>query len=319
MLDEQGGESFQGYSLPEACEQAITLRSVLKCIQCPSVRSAAVIYQMGRFRQLLNSSLFPSSRCVYVFEGAFVLGKEPPSNKSMFQSNSYNLSAYLYYSIHSKSEWIKAAIMKWFVPLLLVPAASKDAFVSLTVVSVLPLFIICWICLIQTLRACICLPWSLIDFVFLICSFAPESPSSENDVISTRKQPPNSHPSSLSSQTEPASLVDHHDFSKDQRSTSLDRSSTDMDSTDGADLPPPGDTYPDEKATDFSFIDVSYHNGKWKFFCVNHIVTAKQYLLETLHSSLPLPFLYHIEFSQLASCLKRLRSKLQSSSSSCNA
>ncbi|XP_030356901.1 uncharacterized protein KIAA1671 homolog [Strigops habroptila] len=86
-------------------------------------------------------------------------------------------------------------------------------------------------------------------------SFVPESPSLENDVISTRKQPPNSHPSSLSSQTEPASLADHHDFSKDQRSTSLDRSSTDMDSTDGADLPPPGDTYPDEKTTDFSFID----------------------------------------------------------------
>ncbi|XP_075291124.1 uncharacterized protein KIAA1671 homolog isoform X2 [Opisthocomus hoazin] len=88
-------------------------------------------------------------------------------------------------------------------------------------------------------------------------SFAPESPSSENGVISTRKQPPNSHPSSLSSQTEPASLVDHHDFSKDQRSTSLDRSSTDMDSTDGTDLPPPGDTYPDAKTTDFSFIDTT--------------------------------------------------------------
>lgn len=76
VLDEQGGESFQGYSLPEACEQGITLRSVLKCIECPSVRSAAVICQMGRFRQLLSSSLFPSSRCVYVFEGAFVLGEK---------------------------------------------------------------------------------------------------------------------------------------------------------------------------------------------------------------------------------------------------
>ncbi|XP_069727259.1 uncharacterized protein KIAA1671 homolog isoform X2 [Phaenicophaeus curvirostris] len=86
-------------------------------------------------------------------------------------------------------------------------------------------------------------------------SFVPESPSSENDVISTRKQHPNSHLSSLSSQTEPASLVDHHDFSKDQRSTSLDRSSTDRDSTDGTDLPPVGDTNPDEKTTDFSFID----------------------------------------------------------------
>ncbi|XP_054248577.1 uncharacterized protein KIAA1671 homolog isoform X1 [Indicator indicator] len=86
-------------------------------------------------------------------------------------------------------------------------------------------------------------------------SFVPESPSSENDVLSTRKQPPSSHPSSLSSQAEPACLPDHHDFSKDQRSTSLDRSSTDMDSTDGTDLPPPGDTCPDEKTTDFSFID----------------------------------------------------------------
>ncbi|KAK2522874.1 Kiaa1671 [Columba guinea] len=86
-------------------------------------------------------------------------------------------------------------------------------------------------------------------------SFVAESPSSENDVISTRKQPPNSHLSSLSSQTEPTSLADHHDFSKDQRSRSLDRSSTDMDSTDGTDLPPVGDTYPDGKTTDFSFID----------------------------------------------------------------
>nr|XP_009683091.1 PREDICTED: uncharacterized protein KIAA1671 homolog [Struthio camelus australis] len=86
-------------------------------------------------------------------------------------------------------------------------------------------------------------------------SFAPESPFSENNAISTRKQPPNSQPSSLSSQTEPASLLDHHDSSKEQRSTSLDRSSTDIDSTDGTDLPPPGDSYPNEKTTDFSFID----------------------------------------------------------------
>ncbi|KAJ7421618.1 hypothetical protein BTVI_17480 [Pitangus sulphuratus] len=86
-------------------------------------------------------------------------------------------------------------------------------------------------------------------------SFVPESPSLENDVVSTRKQPPNSRPSSLSSQTEQPSLAEHHDFNKDQRSTSLDRSSTDMDSTDGTDLPPPGDTFPDDKTTDFSFID----------------------------------------------------------------
>ncbi|KGL79327.1 Uncharacterized protein KIAA1671 [Tinamus guttatus] len=86
-------------------------------------------------------------------------------------------------------------------------------------------------------------------------SFAGESPSSENNVTSSRKQPPSSQPSSLSSQTEPASLLDRHDSARDQRSTSLDRSSTDMDSMDGTDLPPPGDSYPEEKTTDFSFID----------------------------------------------------------------
>lgn len=163
--------------------------------------------------------------------------------------------------------------------------------------------------MIQTILAYSCLSSSLIDFIFLICSFVPESPSLENDVISTRKQPPNSHPSSLSSQTEPASLVDHHDISKDQRSTSLDRSSTDMDSTDGTDLPPPGDTYPDEKTTDFSFIDVSYPNGKQKFSfrassvvaCVSHCRAASS---AHFASHLPLPFLYHTEFSQLASCPK---------------
>ncbi|XP_063272433.1 uncharacterized protein KIAA1671 homolog isoform X2 [Prinia subflava] len=83
-------------------------------------------------------------------------------------------------------------------------------------------------------------------------SFVGESPSLDNEVVAGRKQPPGSHPSSLSSQTEPPSLAEHHDFSKDQRSTSLDRSSTDMDSTDGTDLPPPGDT---EDKSYFSFID----------------------------------------------------------------
>ena len=180
----------------------------------------------------------------------------------MVQSIYYNLSAYLHYSIHCKSKWVKSCDNGsdshpccWY---LLPP---KVPLLPVAVVSVLPLFTICWVCVSQTILVCVCLPWSLIDLI-LTYSFGPESPSSENDVISTRKQPPNSHPSSLSSQTEPASLVDHHDFSKDRRSTSLDRFSTDMDSTDGTDLPPPGDTYPDEKTTDFSFIDVSYHNGK---------------------------------------------------------
>uniref|UniRef100_A0A803VA03 KIAA1671 n=1 Tax=Ficedula albicollis TaxID=59894 RepID=A0A803VA03_FICAL len=86
-------------------------------------------------------------------------------------------------------------------------------------------------------------------------SFVGESPSLDNEVVSGRKQPPGSHPSSLSSQTEPPSLAEHHDFSKDQRSTSLDRSSTDMDSTDGTDLPPAGDTLPEDKSSYFSFID----------------------------------------------------------------
>ncbi|XP_014450276.2 uncharacterized protein KIAA1671 homolog isoform X2 [Alligator mississippiensis] len=86
-------------------------------------------------------------------------------------------------------------------------------------------------------------------------SFVPESPSSENNVISTRKQAPNSR-LSFSSQTEPASSIDQPESSsRDQRSTSLDQSSTDMDSTDGTDGAPPTDLYPDEKSADFSFID----------------------------------------------------------------
>ncbi|XP_038229461.1 uncharacterized protein KIAA1671 homolog isoform X3 [Dermochelys coriacea] len=86
-------------------------------------------------------------------------------------------------------------------------------------------------------------------------SFVPESPSSESNVVSTRKQPPNSWLSSLSSQTEPASMIDQHDSLKDQRSTSLDRSSTDVDSTDGIEGTLQADTYPEEKTIDFSFID----------------------------------------------------------------
>ncbi|XP_014730361.1 PREDICTED: uncharacterized protein KIAA1671 homolog [Sturnus vulgaris] len=86
-------------------------------------------------------------------------------------------------------------------------------------------------------------------------SFVGESPCLDTEVVSGRKQPPGSHPSSLSSQTEPPSLAEHHDLSKDQRSTSLDRSSTDLDSTDGTDLPPAGDTLPEDKSSYFSFID----------------------------------------------------------------
>lgn len=60
VLDEQE-KSFNSCSLSVACKQGITLHNVLKCIQCQSVRSAAVIYQMGKFKQILSSSLFPSS------------------------------------------------------------------------------------------------------------------------------------------------------------------------------------------------------------------------------------------------------------------
>ncbi|XP_071427960.1 uncharacterized protein KIAA1671 homolog isoform X1 [Pithys albifrons albifrons] len=86
-------------------------------------------------------------------------------------------------------------------------------------------------------------------------SFGPESPSLEKDVVTARKLPPSSRPASLCSQAEQPPLPEHHDLNRDQRSTSLDRSSTDMDSTDGAELPPSGDTFPDDKPTDFSFID----------------------------------------------------------------
>nr|XP_014432585.1 uncharacterized protein KIAA1671 homolog isoform X1 [Pelodiscus sinensis]XP_025044061.1 uncharacterized protein KIAA1671 homolog isoform X1 [Pelodiscus sinensis] len=86
-------------------------------------------------------------------------------------------------------------------------------------------------------------------------SFVPESPSSGSNVTSTRKQPPNSRLSSFSSQTEPASMIDQHDSLKDHRSTSLDRSSTDMESTDGIEGPLQADTFPEEKTIDFSFLD----------------------------------------------------------------
>ncbi|XP_074062253.1 uncharacterized protein KIAA1671 homolog isoform X4 [Macrotis lagotis] len=86
-------------------------------------------------------------------------------------------------------------------------------------------------------------------------SFAPESPSSDSNVSSARKQPPSSRLSSLSSQTEPASPAEPGDSSRDQRSTSLDRSSTDLDSTDGAEGgAAPSDAGPEGKVDDFSFI-----------------------------------------------------------------
>uniref|UniRef100_A0A2K6L8R8 KIAA1671 n=1 Tax=Rhinopithecus bieti TaxID=61621 RepID=A0A2K6L8R8_RHIBE len=84
-------------------------------------------------------------------------------------------------------------------------------------------------------------------------SLTTESPDSS--ATSTRKQPPSSRLSSLSSQTEPTSAGDQYDCSRDQRSTSVDRSSTDLESTDGMEGPPPPDACPEKRVDDFSFID----------------------------------------------------------------
>lgn len=86
-------------------------------------------------------------------------------------------------------------------------------------------------------------------------SLAPESPSPDSSATSARKQPSSSRLSSLSSQTEATSAGDQHDCSREQRSTSVDRSSTDLESTDGTEGPPPPDSCPTKRVDDFSFID----------------------------------------------------------------
>ncbi|XP_006890576.1 PREDICTED: uncharacterized protein KIAA1671 homolog [Elephantulus edwardii] len=86
-------------------------------------------------------------------------------------------------------------------------------------------------------------------------SLAPESPSLDSSTTSTRKQPPSSRLSSLSSQTEVTSAGDPNDGSRGQRSTSVDRSSTDLDSTDGTDGLAAPDAFPRPGADDFSFLD----------------------------------------------------------------
>ncbi|XP_063000246.1 uncharacterized protein KIAA1671 homolog isoform X2 [Elgaria multicarinata webbii] len=79
-------------------------------------------------------------------------------------------------------------------------------------------------------------------------SFAPESPSSESHAAPTRRQPSGSRLSSFSSQTDPASTTDQQDSSRDHRSASLDRSSTDVDSADSVPTPV-------GPSVDFSFLD----------------------------------------------------------------
>ncbi|XP_004843389.1 uncharacterized protein KIAA1671 homolog isoform X1 [Heterocephalus glaber] len=78
-------------------------------------------------------------------------------------------------------------------------------------------------------------------------SLALESPSPDSSTTSVRKQPPGSRLSSLSSQTEPTSAGD-------QQSASVDHSSSELDSTDGAEALPRQDTCPAQGADDFSFI-----------------------------------------------------------------
>ncbi|XP_008072233.1 uncharacterized protein KIAA1671 homolog [Carlito syrichta] len=84
-------------------------------------------------------------------------------------------------------------------------------------------------------------------------SLGPESPDSS--AASAPKQPPSSRLSSLSSHTEPTSAGDQHDGSRDQQSTSVDHSSTDLESTDGTEGLLPSDAYPAQRVDDFSFID----------------------------------------------------------------
>ncbi|KAI5758627.1 KIAA1671-like protein [Gulo gulo luscus] len=86
-------------------------------------------------------------------------------------------------------------------------------------------------------------------------SLAPESPSPDSSALSARRQLPSSRLSSLSSQTEATSAGDPHSCSRDQRSTSVDRSSTDLESTDGMEGLPPLDPCPAKRVDDFSFID----------------------------------------------------------------
>nr|XP_055178877.1 uncharacterized protein KIAA1671 homolog isoform X2 [Nyctereutes procyonoides] len=86
-------------------------------------------------------------------------------------------------------------------------------------------------------------------------SLAPESPSPDSSATSARKQLPSSRLSSLSSQTEATSAGDQLSCSRDQRSTSIDRSSTDLESTDGMEGLPPPDACPAKRVDDFSFID----------------------------------------------------------------
>nr|XP_044988232.1 uncharacterized protein KIAA1671 homolog isoform X1 [Jaculus jaculus]XP_044988233.1 uncharacterized protein KIAA1671 homolog isoform X1 [Jaculus jaculus]XP_044988234.1 uncharacterized protein KIAA1671 homolog isoform X1 [Jaculus jaculus]XP_044988235.1 uncharacterized protein KIAA1671 homolog isoform X1 [Jaculus jaculus] len=85
-------------------------------------------------------------------------------------------------------------------------------------------------------------------------SLAAESPSPDSSATSAWKQPPGSRLSSVSSHTEPTS-ADLHGSPREQRSSSADRSSSELESTDGTEGPPPPDSCPAGTVDDFSFID----------------------------------------------------------------
>lgn len=83
-------------------------------------------------------------------------------------------------------------------------------------------------------------------------SLPPETPSPDGSATSARKQPPSSRLSSPSTPTEPTSAGGS---TREQRSASVDRSSAELDSTEGTEAPPPLDTDATKPVDDFAFID----------------------------------------------------------------
>lgn len=83
----------------------------------------------------------------------------------------------------------------------------------------------------------------------ILVSLAPESPSPGQQCHLGLEAAPQQPPQSSSSQTEVIPAGDQHDCSREQRSTSVDQSSTDLESTDGMEGLPPPDAYPAKKVT----------------------------------------------------------------------
>ncbi|MBZ3877396.1 hypothetical protein SUZIE_142730 [Sciurus carolinensis] len=103
-------------------------------------------------------------------------------------------------------------------------------------------------------------------------SLGPESPSPDSSTPSVRRPHPSGRLSSLSSQTEPPSAGD-------QRSTSVDRSSSELESTDGTDGLPPPEPCPASRVDDFSFIDAFLYPARkllWKGLGEGGLVTVER-------------------------------------------